>query len=159
MEETDLLLSCLINKNKTESNKRQEGLQFIVSSNNNEPLLKGSISCHNMEELLTPKHFLTDFSIEYYQCLLMREELDRAQRGRTKWKPCYVHTTLFMTVLSNRVGGRKKLGYSFDNAIRNQDRTLIGKCQSQPTITPTEMFHSPAHYSFNQVIISLRSKN
>jgi hypothetical protein len=84
-----------------------------------------------MEELLMPASFLTDSLIEYYWCLLMREEFKRAQSYGVNWKPCFVHTTLFMTVLSDRVGGRKKLGYSFDHAIRHQDRELIGKGKSQ----------------------------
>ena len=129
-EETDLLLCGLSNKNKNlMDGRRQEGVQLIVSSNGrDEPfLLKGSISSHDMEELLTPTNYLTDSLIEYYRCLLMREELKRAQSYRANWKPCFVHTTLFMTVLSDRVGGRKNLGYSFDHAIRHQDRGLIGK--------------------------------
>ena len=52
--------------------------------------------------------------------------MTRAQRfSNTKWRTSFIHSTLFMTVLSNQVRGEKKLGYSYDNA-KLMDRELIG---------------------------------
>ena len=89
-------------------------------------LLHQAISGHDIHELLTPNCFITDSSINYYRCLLMKEEFKRCHMNETSRNRCFIHSTLFMTVLTEGGEGRKGLGYNFNGAKRI-DRKLIGE--------------------------------
>ena len=85
-------------------------------------MLDASLTSYDLHQLLAPAHFLTDASINYYRCLLMREELRRWHRFKTSgWRKCIIHSTLFMTVLSEG-----DFDNTFDKAKRI-DHELIGK--------------------------------
>ena len=121
------LLISLDDSTKDDYNAREFGMKLIVSSATDETLLVSSITCGDIKWLLTDGDYLTDSTLEYFCCLLMREEMSRANTIARDWKPCFITSTLFMTVLCDQVSSTTKFGYSFENAARHQDREIIGK--------------------------------
>ena len=88
-------------------------------------ILDASLSSFDLHQLLAPTHFLTDASIHYYRCLLMREELRRWHRFKSSgWRKCIIHSTLFMTALSEG-----DFENTFDKAKRI-DHELLGEFMS-----------------------------
>ena len=128
--EIQKLLSSLDDPTRDDFNERKFGINLIISSKDDDTLLHSSISCKDIKWLLSDGEYLTDSTLESYRCLLMREEMNRANTFARDWKPCFITSTLFMTVLSDRVSGSRKFGYSFENAARHQDREIIGKVEN-----------------------------
>ena len=133
-QECNDLLASIGNLSQIQIREGKVGFMLSITSNEknasvNESLLTASMGCNDITTLLTRESFLSHAPIEYYRCLLMRDEMIRAKSVTTLWKPSFIASTLLMTILSDKIA---ECEYQFEKAYRHQDRVLIGKA-TRPT--------------------------
>ena len=91
----------------------------LMHDANSRYTLEASMCAQDIYTLLKSREFLSDSPINYYRCLLIREEMNRALTYPiTEWTRSWIHSTFFMEQLMNH-GGYK--------AVKDVDRRYIGK--------------------------------
>ena len=62
--------------------------------------IEASLDGRDIHELLSPTHYLSDAPLEYYRCLLLREEMKRALTlNRKEWRRSWIYGSFFMEML------------------------------------------------------------
>ena len=151
--ECDDLLTSIGKLSKIEIRDGKFGLLLSITSKEKnpsviEPLLTADMGCKDITMLLTQKSFLSQAPIEYYRCLLMRDEMLRSKSAPILWKPSFIASTLFMTILrEKKTGIRNGKTYQFEKAYRHQDRVLIGE-STRPTEIKLEYCLTFSHSIF-----------
>ena len=92
---------------------------LLSNDDNSRYTMEGTIAAQDIYALLKCEAFISDAPINYYRCLLIREELNQTltytkSTGERSW----IHTTVFMERLMNHGGY---------NAVKQMDRRYIGK--------------------------------
>ena len=105
--ECDDLLTSIGKLSKIEIRDGKFGLLLSITSKEKnpsviEPLLTADMGCKDITMLLTRESFLSQAPIEYYQCLLMRDEMLRSKSAPILWKPSFIASTLLMTILREK---------------------------------------------------------
>ena len=83
-----------------------------------------SMDAQDIYVLLKGRSFVNDATLNYYRCLLIKEEMNRALRYHSsEWVPSWIHSTFFMQLLMLH-------GYG---AVQDADRQFIGKGKEKET--------------------------
>ena len=91
--------------------------------------LEADLSGHDIHELLHNGAFLTDSPIDYYRCLLIREEMKRALIfHQDKWGRSWIQTTFFMSLLLKRDEENNRF-VDYD-AVKMIERRFLGNRNS-----------------------------
>ena len=91
--------------------------------------LEADLSGHDIHELLHNGAFLTDSPIDYYRCLLIREEMKRALIfHQDKWGRSWIQTTFFISLLLKK--DEEKNRFVDYDAVKMIERRFLGNRNS-----------------------------
>ena len=95
-----------------------KALLLLGPDENNRETIEASMDAQDIYALLKCRAFISDAPLNYYRCLLIREEMKRAlMYDSSEWVRSWIHSTLFMDLLMHH-------GYE---AVKDVDRKFIGK--------------------------------
>ena len=87
--------------------------------------IESSLDGCDIHTLLTDEAYLSDSPLDYYRCLLIREEMKRAQIfHKEHWRRSWIHSTSFMSMLYIRDKKAKEWGFNYDFVASTERRYL-----------------------------------
>ena len=90
-----------------------------------------SVDGQDILSLIQDKFFLSDSPIEYFRCMLLKEEMKRALTlHKEVWRRSWIHSTFFTTLYFVMTDDVEKPWITNYEAIKAMDRRYLGKRMS-----------------------------